>query len=328
MNPNSELPSFPKSVLTPVGRPTLLTLAESIGRSRTLRAWSPQQQRAVENILETLCKNWLRDWGVKGTDTSTVSVQTSLFRANDAQSADSLDWVVMPSKDSALGNRAVCWAFVSSTPSGSYGPVSAIQSALFGESQTRFETLKTDMDSLAVRVATQAWRNWWLQLEALTPTDDITELRSDSEAPSGALWSGDLQIMVPWPFGVLALRMDGAQVAKLLHHQCPEFATKRADSAANANSQVDGIAVMAPIKHTILQALTLNVLRVRAEFQELELSLGQIQTLQVGDVVQIEHGLSEPVSMVMWDDQVLCSAWLGQQDGHVAVELTAGNLHE
>jgi hypothetical protein len=86
--------------------------------------------------------------------------------------------------------------------------------------------------------------------------------------------------------------------------------------------------VLSPLK----EALSQRSLTVRVELQPLVLSLGQLQSLTVGDIVVLSHPLDMPaqlnvdageiiVSAGETQPEPLCRAWLGQSDGNIAVEL-------
>ncbi|KQO35431.1 hypothetical protein ASF19_23820 [Acidovorax sp. Leaf84] len=66
--------------------------------------------------------------------------------------------------------------------------------------------------------------------------------------------------------------------------------------------------------------------------QSLTLSLGQLQSLGVGDIVILSHSLDLPAQLKIDSNEVLgslkeaqplplCQAWLGQLQGNMAVEL-------
>ncbi|SFD93391.1 Type III flagellar switch regulator (C-ring) FliN C-term [Paracidovorax konjaci] len=90
---------------------------------------------------------------------------------------------------------------------------------------------------------------------------------------------------------------------------------------------------MVPLNHAIAsQRLTVHV-----HLQPVSLTLAQLQSLSVGDVVTLDHCLSDPASLhlvlgarashsTVAANQPLCTAWLGQVDGHMAVELQTGSL--
>ena len=133
--------------------------------------------------------------------------------------------------------------------------------------------------------------------------------------PSGTLghvdragpWSGALWLQWPWCHGVWRLRLPYRAVVALLGEEAPGPATRPTVRDA----------ALLPLG----QALGEQRLAVRVELQPVDLSLGQLQDLRLGDVVALDHALDQPLRVVTADGVPVCGAWLGQREGRIAVEL-------
>ena len=78
-------------------------------------------------------------------------------------------------------------------------------------------------------------------------------------------------------------------------------------------------------------ALSSQPMEVKAHFTPVLLTLGQIQGLQIGDVIPLAQRLDEPTELRLQIDAAqtypLCAAWLGQRNGRMAAELAALEHH-
>lgn len=286
---------------------SLLTQEESALRARTLRAWTLEQQSAIGRIFHELRLQWLMDWGLESGDSRAVTVQALPMPAAAGGVAH---WLSAPLVD-GLHDIAAQWAFFSEEQA--MDPVGAIEQALFGATSTYSEATVAAGDSVAIRIARAGWIDWWRRFAAISPPLFVATSPFDDSRYLGT-WAGDLQVDIPCLSGRLAMRLSGEYVADLIHYRQIGLSVHRASSTT--------------VKRTVVQAIGDHVLQVRAELEQVELSLGQLQGLQVGDVVRLKHPLNDPVKLSLFNDQPFCLGWLGQHDGHVAVELTAGKLLE
>jgi hypothetical protein len=60
---------------------------------------------------------------------------------------------------------------------------------------------------------------------------------------------------------------------------------------------------------------------LRAQLQPVELTLGQLRSLQVGDVVVLPHALDRALDVTAADGTLVCEAYLGRMGGHRALEV-------
>lgn len=281
----------------------LLTLEQSFQRARPLRAWTTEQQSAIGTKFQAMRQQWLRDWGLESGDESGVAVQA--LPVPVATVGGVAHWLPAPLLDGVRSIDAH-WTFLSGGLS--MDPVVAIEQELFGRASTYGEAIAAAGDSLAIRIAREGWADWWRRLVAIFPPLSVAAMSLEEPGYVGS-WAGDLQVDIPCLSGRLVMRLSGKYVQDIVQGRQSGLSFSSARSA--------------PVTRTVVQAIDDHVLRVRAELEQVELSLGQLQGLQVGDVVQLKHRLNDPVKLSLSNDQPLCLGWLGQQDGHVAVELAA-----
>ena len=106
----------------------------------------------------------------------------------------------------------------------------------------------------------------------------------------------------------LNLLLDSASVASLLTRN--GIAASAAAPAALAK-RVDYLHV--------LRALPL---RLTVQAGSVQLGLGSLASVGVGDVIRLDAAIDAPVAVLGSDGQALLHAYLGQSDGQVALELS------
>jgi hypothetical protein len=115
-------------------------------------------------------------------------------------------------------------------------------------------------------------------------------------------WSGALQASLPW--GV-ALWLDADAVAKVLQAQL-----RPAQKPASL-----------PPVESLLEAMAPQLLQLQVHLADVELELGEVQGLRVGDVVRVNHSLHAPLQVREPQGSVLFNASLARNGGRRAVEL-------
>jgi flagellar motor switch protein FliM len=68
-------------------------------------------------------------------------------------------------------------------------------------------------------------------------------------------------------------------------------------------------------------ALGPQKLQVQAQLTPVTVTLGDLSSLVVGDILILPHMLDTPLQVTDPQQGPLCDAWLGQRDGRVALEL-------
>ncbi|QNB08829.1 FliM/FliN family flagellar motor switch protein [Herbaspirillum frisingense] len=69
------------------------------------------------------------------------------------------------------------------------------------------------------------------------------------------------------------------------------------------------------------QALSSQRARLRVELSSVEITLGQMQALALGDVLLLPHLLEQPLRVFEDQGRQICAGYLGQQEGGKAIEL-------
>ncbi len=191
----------------------------------------------------------------------------------------------------------------------------ALRGWLFGDAAA---SSATDGPDMAADIAAQAWSALQSALEGLAPeARESREAREAAEAP--AAWSGALAVLFPWGGKPWAWRLDGDCVEALLgRHEPPSSG----GAARTGQEPATPRSALAPLD----QALRGHPVAMHIHLQPLTLSLGQLQSLALGDVIALDHPLASPAAARLAASgletpQPLCAAWLGQSDGRLAVEL-------
>lgn len=130
---------------------------------------------------------------------------------------------------------------------------------------------------------------------------DLPETAADASAPplQGSRWAGDVILRLSAPCASVRLFMNAACVTKVL-----------------------GLSAVAPAIKLPPVEDGVSALRARAsvELASFEISLGELQTLGLGDVLRLPHELGEPLFLKL-EDTLLCTAHLGRHAHSRAVEL-------
>lgn len=175
---------------------------------------------------------------------------------------------------------------------------------------------------LAAGVAQRAWEAWLSSVHGAIGR--LPAVQGESLAAAGTRvappwpWAGGLDAVFSFGPAEWRLQISSAEVDFLLGSARPDI------SAAPSLS----CGALFPLK----TALSQRSLTVRVELQPLVLSLGQLQSLAVGDIVVLSHPLDLPARLNVDAGEIivspgetqpapLCQAWLGQSDGNMAVEL-------
>ncbi|AVS67163.1 hypothetical protein C8245_17015 [Paracidovorax avenae] len=188
----------------------------------------------------------------------------------------------------------------------------ALRGWLFGDAAASSAAEGPDM---AADIAAQAWSALQSALEGRAP--EAGESRQAAQAP--AAWSGALAVLFPWGGKPWAWRLDGDCVEALLGRHEPPSSD---GTARTAQEPATPRYALAPLD----QALRGHRVAMHIHLQPLTLSLGELQSLAVGDVIALDHPLAAPAAARLAASgsatpQPLCAAWLGQSGGRLAVEL-------
>lgn len=119
-------------------------------------------------------------------------------------------------------------------------------------------------------------------------------------APEPAGWSGDVLAVLSAPGVSLRLLINGACAAKAIGGRTGE------PSPAKLPPVVEGVSLL-PV-------------RARVELSACVIDLGNLQAVQVGDILRLPHALDQPMQVTL-GRQPVCAAYLGRRGESRAVEL-------
>lgn len=154
--------------------------------------------------------------------------------------------------------------------------------------------------------------------------DDLLETMRQALSdgmPTNAVSSAGVASTIPamhcraWS-GAVRLRIPLAAGSSLFLHLGPARVRALSDAPPARRP-------LAPIRPpaSLQEALDRHPARLRVTLSEVEISLGQLQDLAVGDVLLLPHPLTQALHVVTGQGQTVCAAYLGQAQGAKAVEL-------
>ncbi len=163
--------------------------------------------------------------------------------------------------------------------------------------------------TMAESVTAEAWDNWRSRLDSALGTGATAYgLGLHAEVP--ARWTGILDLRLPWWQGALPLRLSRHAVSRLLQLD------PTSPPILRPLPSPPGLA-------SVSVALGGRLLEARALLSPVCLTLAQLEGLQLGDVIALDHPLDVPVGVQLrhpgGDTTPLCRAWLGQKKGQMAL---------
>lgn len=253
--------------------------------ARPLRAWSHAQQEEVQHLLHQLVRSWQMAWGLSHAEGETTQL------------------TVRVPKVAVADEQTVYWRF-EEWPAADLAQTAlrALQTALFGDSAHL--TTVSGAAVIAPEITRVAWNDWQQRL-ASTLHVPLSAWPADGDQDHAAdAWSGTLSVHLEWCGTRCTLLLPGPVVQKLLRPAAPQPAVAPQP--------------LAPLT----DALQDQRLDVRARLRDVTLTLGELEQLSPGDVLLLPHRLDAPLQILGPDEEALCHAWLGQQAGRIALELS------
>jgi hypothetical protein len=189
--------------------------------------------------------------------------------------------------------------------SGGAGLAELLHAELFGAS-LREQTLAAEVASRAANDLTQSLCSTW--------GDTASAVAATDAAGDGKPWSGSVRFK-------LAL---GAQPANVWVHVASELVAAHAAPSTTRSSPAGAPAAKLT---SVLRAVGREPLAFKVELTGAEVSLGDLQSLRVGDVLTLAHRLDMPLLVHPAGAEAnagttpVCLAYLGAQRGHRAIEL-------
>lgn len=296
-----------------------------------LRWWPDAQLRRLASELQELCNAWMDAWALPHSASTAAPVDIvaskGLSRADASDSAGEY-WMALP----APSNEEQAWWTVKLSVEGRGFDVSEVadiaapddravalvRAALFGSPRGALPVLTDSTQSrVADDVAAEAVEDWrvrlskWIGGTAADRTDaPVIRERSSLPVRLAQPWSGAVWLSIDWGGHHFVLVMDFSCATRLL-------SSRDAVSTDAENTVASAGAGLVPV----LTALSGETLCVSAELSPIELDLGALTGLRIGDVVRIPHALETPLLVRVNDGTPLFQGFLGRLDEHKALEL-------
>lgn len=255
-------------------------------------AWWPRQRLDdVGRAVQETWTAWMRDW---------ISASASLCdggactQAHEYVGLGELHW-------DPIGTRGGAAAWIEAR----FGNVERIQDAIFGAEPGPAPV--GPREGIALAVAARAWA---ALIDALR---EVLSLDREPAQPGPAAG-----VFKPWSGGVLVSPPSGVPLAQclLLNAECVRGLLRLPETPAGEVFQQPRAGMSA-----LEEALAEQKLLIRAELAGCELDLGELENLDIGDVVPLAHALDEPLTVATSADGPFCAAFLGRQAGRKAIEL-------
>jgi hypothetical protein len=259
---------------------------------RPLRWWPVAELERLSGAVAQALAAWSQQWGVRDAPTASCVPAAEIGKA-----ALGL-W-------RATADSQVLWA--PPTEASFHG---AVSDALFGAAS---EPKATDGGEMALEVASEACTDFWRRLahllkvptlQPLTEAETADTTMADANAWCQA-WSGAIVITVRSVDVDLQVLVSATAASRLL------------SPASGRTARRDDLIV--PVWTAISESTT----QVHVELRPMELTLGDIAAIRVGDVIAIGQRLDEPLLARSATGVPLFDAFLGKADERRAIEVLA-----
>lgn len=277
----------------------LLSL-EASEATRALHRWCDDELDRFARAVDAALEQDFRRWGAVESSQRASDV-AARFDARHAVHAE----------DVAPAERSVAWHVVAQGAAWWHlpeAPERLVCRTLFGQASGGAGV--PDARRIADEVSADVWAGQLQALDRLVGGDGDSRAGSDP-AQAWRRWSGAVHLSLPWCGAVLQLLFSQEQVA---------YVISRIASPGAGSPRTD----VAPLTPVLDAARGLHA-RLELRLDSFEIDLGSLFSLGVGDVLHVGHALDKPVHVCAarapLDDDPLCTGWLGQRDGALAVEL-------
>ncbi|WP_426303932.1 FliM/FliN family flagellar motor C-terminal domain-containing protein [Acidovorax facilis] len=262
-------------------------------RAHVLRAWSNEQLDQLRLFLHAFHANWCKQWGLSEPDLD------SLRFLSNVGLCDLDHWVLRPAAPTSPAQRLspedleqllceaiFCTDELDANPGG-------------------------EMGSIAMQTARDAATHWIAEAERRFGIPLLTTAPPQNGSPAPAWeFSGGISLQVPIGTNTFALELGAAVVTHCLAH-----GGKTSFSPLGKESKRS--APLIPV----LKAAGAQTVRLQVKLNAVTLSLGELQALQLGDVVPLPQSLDAPVTVEMAGGREIANGWLGQAQERWAVQL-------
>lgn len=280
-----------------------------------LRWWSGDQLARVASAMQKVLAAWEQDWGLPQVRQGEQPVRCAMASEwSGAGAAASLRWQPVPLQGGLKPATELWWA-VSAVRQPSQ-LMDVLLPAMFGAASDAVNPAGA-VSGLAAETATAAWTDLWRRVGESLPVREPADAASTGEPSSPDAtsqpaphsfqpWSGAVVLTLAWCGQELQVLAGGSVVESFL----------RALHAITARPAITPGAVV-----PVWDAVSGVAATVRAELEPVELSVGAVRGLRVGDVIELSHSLDRPLLARTDNGELLCEAFLGKNGDHRAIEL-------
>lgn len=287
-----------------------------------LKYWSLAQLNAVSAVVAAALSSWRQAWAMREPGAADQSITCVNLGAGHRHARALAYWQplhqdeVMPRADAKTEHVSAVRAWLRfdahETASADLrsGP-EVLHQALFGETAkaTALSSTGVPTGEIAAEIVDAAWRDLLAKLSrALHIPAQAADLLPQQALPSpdSKLWQGAVQIELPWHGRLLCLHLNAACVAAMVPARQALLAVPAASPPP-----------------ALMPALAQQVLSVSVQMTPLEISIGDLQSLRINDVVLLPHRLDQAVLVGIKDGRDLACGFLGKSRGNWAIEWEA-----
>lgn len=291
---------------------------------RTMNWWSEADFLQLTKSLDLARQRWRSEWldglAPASADSANAGISCVLaHQANDAATTEKCEWQTLfpelEAADTAAAIDSQVWIDTSSVSR------AILQAILFGTDVKQPASAKNVPD-IATEMIHAAWHDCIKELRKSLAQGSLDGVDHNLQLPFGLhhgidnllpshhmlAWSGAVSVTLPWHGLLLKLHIGPGRVAALL----------QSDERMQAAKTRTGNDVPLVPLHKAIEKKTTSL---RLELAAVELDLGSLQALVLGDVIPLPHRLDQPLQVLAEDGRPLCTAYLGQQQGMRAIEL-------
>jgi hypothetical protein len=283
----------------------MVTYANETAGPQALRYWSKQEVQRIAAILIDACSAWASRWlGPRDSARCEAAVAAARAYGAEGPTVPVFAWTLHSSDPAAEFQASSAWIGCDANASRNVSvPLYQLMtSILFDE--------RADASSIAAEICNTACIDLLSTLRATLKLEGGDEFvlaaKQDEPLPAHVFgaWSGGVAIPLPVTKAGLIVYLNGACAEKILGR------------SSEISSQM-----RRPPQVPLLEALRAQPIHLHVGLRSVALSLGQLESLALGDVVVLPHALEEPVRVTGPSGEDLCVAYLVRKDERRAVEL-------
>jgi len=283
---------------------SLNTLAMTQQKARPLHWWSERQLALLVERLKHARGKWLAAW-VDDYRTPTFNIPSIVCRVaheHGAPVADSTQWHALYPSLEVDGENQV---WVSSYRTNEWVAQLLLKPSIAASRKNSIFAAELSEEALADCIS-EIKNALSIQSEVDSVFDRISMETGEIPVQQYYPWSGAVNVLFPLN-----------DEFSLTLHIGPGRATALLSSTSGAVS-VQPAAPLAALK----DALSDKTTHLRVELLPVDISVGNLQSLTIGDVLVVPHLLTQQVHVKTAQGEPLCGAYLGQAQGQKAIELT------